>query len=45
MALTIVGLALAGFLYILLNPATVKASNERANYNMDRIRQETDLVF
>ncbi|HMD15190.1 MAG TPA: hypothetical protein VKH18_00885 [Terriglobales bacterium] len=32
MAFTTVGLALAGFLYIFLNPAAVKAANEAANY-------------
>jgi hypothetical protein len=32
MAFTIVGLAFAGFLYILLNPAAVKAANESANF-------------
>jgi hypothetical protein len=32
MAATIVGLAFAGFLYILLNPAAVKAANETGNY-------------
>jgi hypothetical protein len=32
MAFAIVGLAFAGFLYILLNPGTVKAANEAANY-------------
>jgi len=32
MAFTIVGLAFAGFVYILLNPAAVKAANEAANY-------------
>lgn len=32
MAFTNVGLAFAGSLYILFNPAAVKASNERANY-------------
>ena len=32
MALTIVGLALAGFLYVLLNPSAVKAANRAASY-------------
>ena len=32
MAFAIVGLAFAGFLYIFLNPAAVKAANEAPNY-------------
>lgn len=32
MAFAIVGLAFAGFLYIFLNPAAVKAANQAANY-------------
>jgi hypothetical protein len=32
MAFTVVGLAFAAFLYTLLNPAAVKASNDARNY-------------
>jgi hypothetical protein len=32
MALTVVGLAFAGFLYVLLNPTAVKAANQAATY-------------
>jgi hypothetical protein len=32
MAFTIVGMAFAGFLYMFLNPAAVKAANETTRY-------------